>query len=1123
MAKRALPAANRVSSIASGAARAATRLGSAAFNKMFPTLGRILNKAPGSKTDREEYDSKRTRTSLDASFSKNNDTFNAIIDAQSRQNQLLEQILSGLKRSSSPQSASLLPGLLGGGDNGPNIPDLPGLDRPQRQQRPTPSAENRQRPNTRPRSRWSKFMRFARRRSAALFGRVGVKLTASASLATIPVAGWLAAAVTIGLTFSDVYALIQLWREFNSLPENEQDDDEDEDQTPASPPPSPEELATAERQQEAARENLGDVSQMGDTQNVTQAEQPVIQQQEAQSERRREQAGLAENLEDPERQRIMERLARARELANRPGQNGVAARNSIPRIEAELERHNARNPISQEDASRIQQQQPSAPVTVNQPAPPTVPPVPTTPPAPVTTPQATAPVVTPAIPPSAPPVPAAPTSTPSTPEVITAARLPESAVSPVVAQPSTQPSAPTIPVTPEIPTTQPIKISPIAPTTGAPATPAQTTAVTPVPPPPAITPATKEPAVAPPLASPAATPVVAQLSTKPPAPIATSIPETPTTKPVVEPPPAPEILPQPAAAPAVTQPLTPAAAPPAPAAPAATAPPSAPPAATSVTTSPPSAPPAPAAPAATPPPPAQPAKTPLPAATPVVTAPVTPVAEPAVKQPSAATPVVTAPVTPATPSGPRETPPEIQTESETDEEEVPMMELQVSADRETGEQTSRWNLLEKNADNINKKTKPSKQAELPESFNAIRLEGNTLIYDFDKIRYEAGLIKFEGEGATLRPVASPINRPSPSAAAPPPPPPPASANRAPPAGSSGTDATPISAGSAAATTGGGNATGTDTAPISAGSASAPTGGGNATGTDTAPISAGLAASPTGGGNATGTDATPMRAGPAAAPTAGGNATRIGAPSAASTGGATPTFSGGDQQAMEMIKRHEGKRNAPYKDSLGLWTVGYGHLIGDGRSLPAEWNRTFSDQEIDALFAQDFAKHKAGAERIPGFDKANDSGKAAIIDLTFNMGNAWYRRFPNASAALARGDFETFANEMQNSLWFRQVGRRGPTIVAMLRAGSSGGSQTAATQTPSTPSSGGSVAQASTERVTAGREQTMNSQRITSNFNQQSTQREQPSNSSSAPISQNVGEIPLRVRMLSTFNQLAQAS
>ena len=952
MAKRALPAANRTSSVVGGAARAATRLGSAAFNKMFPTLGRIMDRAAGSKVDREETDSKRTRSSLNATFNKNNDTFSAIVDAQTRQNQLLEQILSGLKRSSNASVAPIIP-LAGGGEaGGPEIPDLPGLDRTGRQQRPTPPAENRQRPNARTRSRWSKFMRFLRRRATSLYARIGYKLATAIGLASIPGFGWFGAVMQIVNTYSDAMTLYGFWQEFNSLPENEQDeDDEDENENAQPTPPSPEELATAERQQEAVRENQGDVSQMGDTQTPTAAEQPVLEPQQQESQRRRDQAGLAENLEDPEKQRIMERLARARELANRPGQNGVAARNSIPRIEAELERHNARNPISQEDASRIQQ--PSAPVTVAQP------------PAPETV----------ATPPAA----------------------------PVVATP---PPAAQTPITPPNPSAAAVSV-------------------------PVATPET------------AATP---------------SAPATVSAPPPAEEPPTP------------TKTTTAASKP-------------APPAATPVTTPPLSA----------PPPPAQPAETPLPAATPVVTPPVTPAAEPAVKQPSAATPVVTPPVTPAAPSGPRETPPEIQTESETDEE-VPMMELEVSADRETGAQTSRWNVLEKNVG------KPSKQAELPESFNAIRLEGNTLIYDFDKIRYEAGLIKFEGEGATSRPAASPVNRPSPAAVAPPPPPPPASANRAPPAGSSGTDAT----------------------PISAGPASAPTGGGNATGTDTPAISAGAASAPTGGGNATGGDATPISAGPASAPTGGGDATRASAGSAAATGGVTSPSSGVDQQAMEMIKRHEGKRNAPYKDSLGLWTVGYGHLIGDGRSLPAEWNRTFSDQEIDALFAQDYAKHKAAAERIPGYDKANDSGKAAIIDLTFNMGTAWYRRFPNASAALQRGDFQTLANEMQNSLWFRQVGRRGPTIVAMLRAGG-GGSQTA-TQTPSAPSSFGSnIAQASTERVVADREQTRNSQRIVSNFNQQPAQTQQPRNPSATPERSNTAEVPLRVRMLSTFNQLAQAS
>ena len=41
----------------------------------------------------------------------------------------------------------------------------------------------------------------------------------------------------------------------------------------------------------------------------------------------------------------------------------------------------------------------------------------------------------------------------------------------------------------------------------------------------------------------------------------------------------------------------------------------------------------------------------------------------------------------------------------------------------------------------------------------------------------------------------------------------------------------------------------------------------------------------------------------------------------------------EQDIKNMIIDHEGIRYSPYKDSLGLWTVGVGHLIGDGKSLP----------------------------------------------------------------------------------------------------------------------------------------------------------------------------------------------
>lgn len=148
----------------------------------------------------------------------------------------------------------------------------------------------------------------------------------------------------------------------------------------------------------------------------------------------------------------------------------------------------------------------------------------------------------------------------------------------------------------------------------------------------------------------------------------------------------------------------------------------------------------------------------------------------------------------------------------------------------------------------------------------------------------------------------------------------------------------------------------------------------------------------------------------------------------------PSIGGDDKSIMAMIKKHEGVRTRPYKDSLGLWTVGVGHLIGDGKSLPPEWDREFTMQEIDALFAQDYEHHKKMAEKSPGYDKANEKGRAALIDLAFNMGGGWYKKFKNTAAALAAGDFQKAADELTDSQWYKQVKGRAQTVVALIREG-----------------------------------------------------------------------------------------
>ena len=136
----------------------------------------------------------------------------------------------------------------------------------------------------------------------------------------------------------------------------------------------------------------------------------------------------------------------------------------------------------------------------------------------------------------------------------------------------------------------------------------------------------------------------------------------------------------------------------------------------------------------------------------------------------------------------------------------------------------------------------------------------------------------------------------------------------------------------------------------------------------------------------------------------------------------------DKFAKDMIKVHEGLRLDKYMDSRGFPTIGYGHLIEPGETMPDR----ISQQKADELFDEDYAHHKEAAMKIPGYDKASGMQKAALIDLTFNMGPAWASGFPAFKQAFAAGNYEQAGNELVDSAWYGQVGRRAPTIVNLIK-------------------------------------------------------------------------------------------
>ncbi len=111
-----------------------------------------------------------------------------------------------------------------------------------------------------------------------------------------------------------------------------------------------------------------------------------------------------------------------------------------------------------------------------------------------------------------------------------------------------------------------------------------------------------------------------------------------------------------------------------------------------------------------------------------------------------------------------------------------------------------------------------------------------------------------------------------------------------------------------------------------------------------------------------------------------------------------------KRAIKLIKHHEGVRNRPYRCPAGLWTVGVGHLIGDGKSLPESWNRTFTQEEIDTILKKDLIRFEKGVIKLLPNVKLKQHEFDSIISFCFNLGLGCFQR-STIRQALLRNDKE----------------------------------------------------------------------------------------------------------------------
>lgn len=130
--------------------------------------------------------------------------------------------------------------------------------------------------------------------------------------------------------------------------------------------------------------------------------------------------------------------------------------------------------------------------------------------------------------------------------------------------------------------------------------------------------------------------------------------------------------------------------------------------------------------------------------------------------------------------------------------------------------------------------------------------------------------------------------------------------------------------------------------------------------------------------------------------------------------------------LDQLKRDEGLRLSPYKDSVGKLTIGYGRNLSDVG---------ITTEEATVLLANDLERTVNDLSKcLPWVSSLDDARRSVFTNMAFNMGIHALLEFNQMLAAAQAGDWEKAAEEMVYSKWADQVGARAQRLAQQMRTG-----------------------------------------------------------------------------------------
>lgn len=134
------------------------------------------------------------------------------------------------------------------------------------------------------------------------------------------------------------------------------------------------------------------------------------------------------------------------------------------------------------------------------------------------------------------------------------------------------------------------------------------------------------------------------------------------------------------------------------------------------------------------------------------------------------------------------------------------------------------------------------------------------------------------------------------------------------------------------------------------------------------------------------------------------------------------------QLVPDLEQDEGCRLTAYQDTVGVWTVGYGHAFVHPSTV-------WSQAQADAALLADVAHTETLLDaQLPWWRKLDDERQDVIVNMAFNMGVSHLAQFHNTLAAIQRHDWQAAHDGMLASQWAKQVHGRATRLATQMLTG-----------------------------------------------------------------------------------------